>query len=235
MGIIHFRALYALVRTLPAYNLYRKLRRSNSGLRLGMKLWAPEGYPDTEAGLKEAWEVMEQDLVGLGTGLDTLVSAESVEPEQDMKRYDLPPLDLFGYDYALSVDYRPEVDIAVEDLESVLSEKFVDMEEDWFTPTVARHRMGSNTSSASSSNPPSKRVATPTAIPHSNPAPIPHRQGPASIGSFQSGLVPGSRGRQVSSQSQKGTEVVSERWGAIGEGLPFATGITNEIAKVSVL
>jgi len=182
--------------------------------------------------------VMEQDLVGLDIGLDTLVSSETVQPEQDTMRCDLPPLELFGKEYSLSVDYRPEVDIAVEDLESVLSEKFVDMEEDWFTPTVARHRMGegSNPSSVASSNPPSRRVATPTAIPSSNPAPIPHRQGPASIGSFQSGLGLGSRGRQVSSQSQKGTEPGSERWGAIGEGLPFATGIASENTnKVSVL
>jgi autophagy-related protein 13 len=226
MGIIHFRALYALLRMLPAYNLHRQLRRANNGLKLGLKLWAPEGYPNSEAGLREAWEVMEQDLIGLDTGLNSLTSSE-IEPDLENKSYDFPPLELFGNEYNLSVDYRPEVDIHVEDLESVLSEKFVDMEEDWFTPTVARHRLneGSLPSSVASSNPPSRRVATPTAIPYSNPAPIPQRQGPASIGSFQSaqqGVLPGSRNRQASSQSQK--EPVSERWGQIGEGLPFATG-----------
>lgn len=235
MGIIHFRALYALLRMLPAYNLHRRLRRANNGLKLGLKLWAPEGYPNSEAGLREAWEVMEQDLIGLNTGLNSLASSE-IEPDFENKSYDFPPLELFGDEYNLSVDYRPEVDIQVEDLESVLSEKFVDMEEDWFTPTVARHRLneGSLPSSASS-NPPSRRVATPTAIPYSNPAPIPQRQGPASIGSFQSaqqGLLPGSRNRQASSQSQK--EGVSERWGQIGEGLPFATGTQVRISSLEL-
>ena len=237
MGIIHFRALYAMLRLLPAYNLHRRLRRANNGLKLGLKLWAPEGYPNSEAGLKEAWEVMEQDLVGLDTGLDTLVSGD-IEPEQETKRYDFPSLELFGNQYSLSVDYRPEIDMYVEDLESVLSEKFVDMEEDWFTPTVARHRIneGSLPGSAASSNPPSRRGATPTAIPYSNPAPIPQRQGPASIGSFQSGqqgLGVGSRSRQTSSQSQKAEPAVSERWAGIGEGLPFATGSNQDSARVS--
>lgn len=226
---------------LPAYNLHRRLRRANNSLKLGLKLWAPEGYSNTPDGLREAWEVMEQDLIGLDSGLNSLVSSE-IEPDQENKRYDLPSLELFGNEYNLSVDYRPEIDIQVEDLESVLSEKFVDMEEDWFTPTVARHRLseGSLPSSISSnpllsSNPPSRRVATPTSIPYSNPAPIPQRQGPASIGSFQSaqqGLLPGSRNRQTSSQSQK-EPVVSEKWAGIGEGLPFATGTGTLDSKVS--
>jgi hypothetical protein len=238
MGIIHFRALYALLRMLPAYNLHRRLRRANNGLKLGLKLWAPEGYPNTEAGLQEAWEIMEQDLVGLDTGLRSLVSSD-IEPDQGNRRYDFPSLELFGNEYSLSVDYRPEVDIQMEDLESVLSEKFVDMEEDWFTPTVARHRMGEGSlpSSTASSNPPSIRVATPTAIPYSNPAPIPQRQGPASIGSFQSGQqgLGISRNRQSSaqSQSQKAEPVGTERWAGIGEGLPFATGSTQDGTRVS--
>jgi autophagy-related protein 13 len=240
MGIIHFRSLFALVRLLPAYKLYRRLRRANNGLRLGLKVWSPEGYPRDEAGLREAWEVMEQDLISLDTGLDTLVTAPDVERDQDSQRYELPSLDLFGVEYRLSVDFRPDVDFHVDDLESVLSEKLVDMEEDWFTPTVARHRMDETSSnpssSATSSNPPSRRVGTPTTIPSSNPAPIPQRQGPASIGSFQTGALPGSRNRQASAQSQKGTDAVNERWGAIGEGLPFATatGGDNRVSCPSI-
>lgn len=235
MGIIHFRSLFALLRLLPAYKLYRRLRRANNGLRLGLKLWAPEGYPHGEAGLREAWAVMEQDLISLDTGLETLVTNQDVERDQDPQRYEMPSLDLFGSEYRLSVDFRPDVDFHVDDLESVLSEKLVDMEEDWFTPTVARHRMegGSSnpSSSAASSNPPSRRVATPS----STPAPIPQRQGPASIGSYQTGLGPGSRGRQASAQSQKSTDpVVSERWGAIGEGLPFAAGTSGPENKVGL-
>ena len=230
MGIIHFRSLYSLLRLLPAYRLFRRLRRANSGLRLGLKLWAPEGYPSGPDGLREAWEVMEQDLIGLDVGLEALVPNEEVEPDEGIQRYNFPSLDLFGNEYNLSVDYRPEVDFHIDDLESVLSEKFVDMDEDWFTPTMARHRMEGTSAptSNSSTNPPSRRVATPTAIPSSsssNPAPIPQRQGPASIGSFQSGVVPGSKSRQPSSQKSPDPSV-TERWSALGQGLPFAAGST---------
>lgn len=226
MGIIHFRSLYSLLRLLPAYRLFRRLRRANNGLRLGLKLWAPEGYPSGSEGLQKAWEVMEQDLIGLDIGLEALVPNDEVEPDEGVQRYDLPSLDLFGTEYKLSVDYRPEVDFQVDDLESVLSEKFVDMDEDWFTPTMARHRMEGTSAptSAPSNNPPSRRVATPTAIPSSsssNPAPIPQRQGPASIGSFQSGVVPGSKGRLASGQKSPDPSV-TERWSALGQGLPFA-------------
>lgn len=240
MGIIHFRSLFSLLRLLPAYRLFRRLRRNNTGLRLGLKLWAPEGYPSGPAGLQEAWDVMEQDLVGLDVGLETMVPNDDVEPEEDTQNYNFPSLDLFGNEYRLSVEYRSEVDFLVDDLESVLSEKLVDMDEEWFTPTMARHRMGEHSvpTSASSTNPPSRRVATPTAIPSSsssNPTPIPQRQGPASIGSFQSGVAPGSKGR-LPSGNKSPDPSVTERWGAIGQGLPFASGsqIPNEM-KVSCL
>lgn len=231
MGIIHFRSLFSLLRLLPAYRLFRRLRRANNGLRLGLKLWAPEGYPTDTAGLREAWDVMEQDLIGVDVGLEALVPNDEVEPEESVQRYEFPSLDLFGNEYKLSVDYRPEIDFQVDDLESVLSEKLVDMEEDWFTPTMARHRMDgiSAPASASSSNPPSRRVATPTAIPSStssNPAPIPQRQGPASIGSFQSSGVPGSKGRPPASSQKSPDIAVTERWSALGQGLPFASGST---------
>lgn len=238
MGIIHFRALFSLLRLLPAYRLFRRLRRANNGLRLGLKLWAPEGYPSDATGLKEAWDVMEQDLIGVDVGLEALVPNDEVEPEEAIQRYEFPSLDLFGNEYRLSVEYRPEIDFHVDDLESVLSEKLVDMEEDWFTPTMARHRMDSVSggASASSTNPPSRRVATPTAIPSStssNPAPIPQRQGPASIGSFQSGVIPGSRGRQASSQKSPDPGT-TERWSAIGQGLPFASTSSALPADIKV-
>jgi hypothetical protein len=42
------------------------------------------------------------------------------------ERYDVPSVDLFGTSYQIGVEYRTEVDFTVEDMESVLSEKFVD-------------------------------------------------------------------------------------------------------------
>ncbi|OCF31732.1 hypothetical protein I316_06539 [Kwoniella heveanensis BCC8398] len=239
LGIIHFRALYSLIRLLPTYRLYRRLRRANNGIRMGLKLWAPEGYPNTLEGLAEAWEVMERGLVGLDTGLDELISGEEVEPEE-IQRYELPKLDLFGNEYSLSVDYRPEVDFNVEDMEAVLSEKFVDMDEDWFKPTVARSNSRAENESAPSSADSrsvpsvsaSRKSAGPTPIP-STQSPIPQRQQalhPGSLISAGGGSLSGSKprsgpGSRVPSSQRDKTNVGSvgtDRWTPLAEGLPFA-------------
>ncbi|ORX41078.1 autophagy-related protein 13-domain-containing protein [Kockovaella imperatae] len=151
LGIIHFRALFALVRLLPAYRLFRRLRRANSGLRLGIKLWGPEGYTNDAA-----WQVMERGLIGLGVGLDQLALAGA--PAEVTEVYEPPETDLFGTKFGLRVEYRPEVDFSAEDMESILSEKFVDMDEEWFKPTVTA----------------SRKVSAPTPIPSTSP--IPQRQ-----------------------------------------------------------
>lgn len=158
VGIVHFRALYSFLRLLPAYRLFRRLRRQNNGLRLGIKLWAPDGYTDSEA-----WDVIERDLVGINAPLDDLSSPAGTGAE--VERYAFAPLHLFGSMYELAVKYRPNVDFEVEDLESVLSERFVDMDEEWFTPTVRQRASGSNTPSRSASRaeqtsqPPSRRTS----------------------------------------------------------------------------
>ncbi|WVQ95559.1 hypothetical protein IAU59_002656 [Kwoniella sp. CBS 9459] len=245
LGIIHFRALYSLIRLLPTYRLFRRLRRANNGIRMGLKLWAPEGYPNTAEGLAEAWEVMERGLVGLNTGLDELVSGEEVDHEE-IQQYDLPKLDLFGTEYSLSAEYRPEVDFNVEDMEAVLSEKFVDMDEDWFKPTVARsgsradgESAPSSADSRSGSGPgpglsvsASRRLAGPTPIP-STQSPIPQRQQalhPGSLISTGGGSLSGSKPRSSagsrvpSGQKEKPNvgSIGTDRWGPLGEGLPFA-------------
>lgn len=192
---------------------------------MGIKLWGPEGYPNSAEGLAEAWEVMERGLLGLDVGLEQLVPGEQVEPEE-RQTYNLPALDLFGVRYSLGVEYRSEVEFHVEDMESVLSEKFVDMEEDWFTPTVARHRMEEEARAAEAK--PVRKPPASTAV-MANPSPIPPRQQPASIGSFRSSLS-----RPVGSRLSSVTTTAGpanrpgpgsqggDRWGALGEGLPFA-------------
>ncbi|WWC65350.1 uncharacterized protein I303_107968 [Kwoniella dejecticola CBS 10117] len=216
IGIIHFRALFSLIRLLPAYRLFRRLRRSNNGLRMGLKLWGAEGYQNSPEGLEEAWEVMERGLVGLSTGLDELVVNDSALPEE-IERYDFPKLELFGNEYTLSADFRPEVDFSVEDMEAVLSEKFVDMDEDWFTPTVSRR----NTQEESPTVRPetSRKSSMPTPI-QSNTSPIPSRQAALPAGSYSSSTRPA--GSRVPSSQDK--RPVPGQWGALAEGLPFAGG-----------
>lgn len=241
LGVSHFRSLYALIRLLPAYRLYRKLRRANSGLRMGIKLWTAEGYPNSADGLAEAWEVMERGLLGLDIGLDRILAApHELEPEEP-QRHDLPALDIFGTRYTVSVDYRPEVDFHVEDMESVLSEKFVDMEEDWFTPTVARHRIeqegataptqsvgvsaGQADRSTTTTSGHVRRVSNP-GVPASSASPIPQRQQAATRESFKispltSGRA-GSGGSGTGAAEQSSVGRAASKYGGLGEGLPFA-------------
>lgn len=183
VGIVHFRALYSFLRLLPAYRLFRRLRRQNNGLRLGIKLWAPDGYTD-----REAWDVIERDLVGIDAPLDDLAGSGA-----EVETYAFAPLHLFGSTYELAVRYRPNVDFEVEDLESVLSERFVDMDEEWFTPTVRR------ASGASGSNTPSRSASRASRAEQSQP--------PSRRTSIVAG-TPGSLG--------------AGKWNAMAEGLPFA-------------
>lgn len=165
---------------------------------------------------------MEQGQLGLDAGLEGIVAGEAV-PNEEIASHTFPSLDLFGLEYVLSVQYRPEVDFQVEDMESVLSEKLVDMDEDWFTPTVARHREGESRGQSGQLAVDTRRASGPAPIP-GYPSPIPQRQGPASIGSFR-----GSLGRQGSgkvaglpSSGRSGTPGSLSKWGALAEGLPFA-------------
>jgi autophagy-related protein 13 len=229
LGIIHFRALFAFTRLLPAYRLYRRLRRANNGLRLGIKLWGTEGYLNTPEDLEAAWEVMERGMVPLDTGLDKFAPNETTSPDT-IDEQQFPSVNLFGTTYSMSVDYRTDVDFTVEDMESVLSEKFVDMDEDWFKPTVARHRMEDEAK-------PIRKVSNPTSIPITSP--IPQRQQAAAPGSFGS-TGPGSRPSQSRLASVGGGSIKigsqgSGRWGALAENMPFAAPSAPTEQKVSLL
>ena len=233
LGIIHFRALFSLIRLLPAYRLSRRLRRANNGLRMGIKLWGPEGYSNSTEGIADAWEVMERNLVGLDWSLHHYVSSEE-PPSASREQYNFPILDFFGNEYQLGVEYRPEVDFHVEDLESVLSEKFVDMDQDWFTPTVARHRIEE-----------SRRILAFNAP--SSTSPIPPRQQAPAPGSFGTALDVGSLARPITSKASSGIGqgVVSQntrenvassgsgRWGALAEGLPFVDRPSSSTAETT--
>lgn len=205
------------MRLLPAYRLYRRLRRLNTGLRLGIKLWGPEGF-DGDKGLAEAWDVIERDLIGIHVPLERMIAGAPEEsPSSVCERYDFSPLELFGTSYEQSVVYRPNIDFDVEDKESVLSERFVDMDEEWFTPTVARHRLEAEaraSASASgsagtlySSRPPTTDPVLPPGVS------VPVKTLPN----------PGSRATPPG-LSSKPSSLGAGKWGALAENLPFAAG-----------
>ncbi|TXT03869.1 hypothetical protein VHUM_04292 [Vanrija humicola] len=229
LGIIHFRAVYSFVRLLPAYRLFRRLKRASSGLRLGIKLWAAEGYANSPAEIAEAWEVMDRDLIGIDVPLERMIPGAEVDLAADsaLERYDFPTVDLFGSTYELGVVYRSNVDFDVEDMESVLSERFVDMDEEWFTPTVARHRLESEArvaASAGTSRSASRAGVTPPTVAGRVTVP------PARTGGVGAGSGGSSGSRQVSSRAASGSagaqpgSLGAAKWGALAEGLPFASG-----------
>lgn len=226
MGIIHFRALYAFIRLLPAYRLFRRLRRLNTGLRLGIKLWGPEGYPNSLDGLADAWNVMERDLVGIDVPLELMIPGREQEASTSSmcERYDFPPLDLFGSTYELGVEYRPNTDFDVEDMESVLSERFVDMDEDWFTPTVARHRLEAEARVAALTSPSVSSASRASPQP-AQASPTPARYPiPGSSLRYEAGSYRASSGTTPKDPSSLG----AAKWGALGENLPFASGLQTD-------
>ncbi|KPV75076.1 uncharacterized protein RHOBADRAFT_53973 [Rhodotorula graminis WP1] len=131
-AILHFRAQFTLARTLPAWALHRRLARrpfaaaaaGGTGLGLRVRMGRGEGYGgragegeerEGEVGIEEALEGGEGEtekivFPGIETPLGTL---------------------------SLSVTYRLNTDFSVEEIETLLSSRFLD--EDFFRPTVARY------------------------------------------------------------------------------------------------
>ncbi|KND02920.1 uncharacterized protein SPPG_02001 [Spizellomyces punctatus DAOM BR117] len=110
-----FRSLYSYVRLLPAYRLYRKLRRQKDGnLGIGYRLSTSRVMPVDEA------------------GLDQLHS--SGDMRRGLSEYNFGSIDTpFGV-FSLHVNYRLECDFSVEDPEAVLGTRLGDMDEHYFSP-----------------------------------------------------------------------------------------------------
>ncbi|GAA6055341.1 hypothetical protein JCM3770_005298 [Rhodotorula araucariae] len=117
-AILHFRALFTLLRALPAYALHRKLARTRAGgLRVGLRMGVGAGEePSADIGVDEVLEGGETErerivFPGVETPLGTL---------------------------SLTLTYRLNTDFSVEEIETLLSSRFID--EDFFRPTLARYR-----------------------------------------------------------------------------------------------
>lgn len=227
---------------MPAYKLFRRLRRANNGLRVGIKLWAPEGASN----LDEAWGIMEKGLVGIDVPL-SLLGARDGPPIRDIfdtasKKHAFPPLALLPGQFTLSTEYRAEADFTVQDMETVLSSKFVrerelDMDEEWFTPTVARRRLGSSAKASpipqSAMGPPSGSGSQAGSLSDrasqflsSSPAAIAAR---LTAGQRQSSL--GARGGSQPSRPSSSSLGGADKWGQLAEGLPFAAPVATPLSN----
>lgn len=221
-GIAHFKAVYDLIRTLPAYQLTRKLRRTSSGaaagtLKIGIKLWVADGWEDA-IDLGPAWEKMEQGLIGIDVALTNVssplsrdfggaaVASNSTAAETTFST-SFPPVALHNSLFSLTVTTRAAADFFVEDLDAVLSSALtaIDVHEDYFGPGMPaaqrqrHHPYPSSAASTTAAPPP----LTPAGLSATRPSPppagsTPPTQNPASLSGSLS------------------------KYGPLGEGLPFA-------------
>ncbi|KAI8138958.1 autophagy-related protein 13-domain-containing protein [Fennellomyces sp. T-0311] len=117
-SIVFFRALYSFVRLLPAYGLHRRLRNygQSNGLSLNYRLTSSPTYRNDEIPLDNSIH---------GGAVDMYEFSDVVTPLGTFK---------------LRVEYRKNSDFRVEDSERDLSARMIDMDEDFFTPTMVKHR-----------------------------------------------------------------------------------------------
>ncbi|GAA5913661.1 autophagy-related protein 13 [Sporobolomyces salmoneus] len=141
-SILHFRSLYTLAKLLPTHSLARKLNRSssnapptrgggvknggNGGLRIGFRV-----------------DVREEGDLGMETRegeVEVEVPIESEENGRTTETVRFPGVETPLGTLHLTGTYRLNTDFGVEDIETLLSSRFID--EDFFRPTVntARYR-----------------------------------------------------------------------------------------------
>ncbi|GAA5896728.1 hypothetical protein JCM8208_007069 [Rhodotorula glutinis] len=131
-AILHFRAQFTLARTLPAWALHRRLVRrpfataaaGGTGLGLRVRMGRGEGVGGGEGGEEER-----EGEVGIEEALEG--------GEGETERIVFPGIETPLGTLSLSVTYRLNTDFSVEEIETLLSSRFID--EDFFRPTVARY------------------------------------------------------------------------------------------------
>ncbi|ORY06292.1 hypothetical protein K493DRAFT_310625 [Basidiobolus meristosporus CBS 931.73] len=115
-SIVFFRSLYTYVRQLPAYRLFRRLRKMKlNGLKLGYRLTTTPMTPDNEI------------------GIDTPISETDTHGSSSSHAFD--PIDTPLGSFVLNVRYRSNCNFCVEDPEAVLSSKFTTTDKEHFLTT----------------------------------------------------------------------------------------------------
>ncbi|CAG8457384.1 4027_t:CDS:10 [Ambispora leptoticha] len=117
-SIAFFRSLYAFVRLLPAYRLFKRLRRMK--LKIGHRFILPTGNINPDIGLD--------------------VPIINGETTNTAPKHTFDPIDTPIGTFTLSVTFRSNCDFHIDDdSEAILSSRFIDMDENYFTPTMARY------------------------------------------------------------------------------------------------
>ncbi|KAK9764422.1 autophagy protein 13 [Basidiobolus ranarum] len=112
-SIVFFRSLFTYVRQLPAYRLFRRLRKMKlKGLKLGYRLTTAPTSPENEI------------------GIDTPISDTDSHGSTSSHAFD--PIDTPLGSFVLNVKYRLNCNFCVEDPEAVLSSKFTTTDKEYF-------------------------------------------------------------------------------------------------------
>ncbi|KAF9969497.1 autophagy protein 13 [Actinomortierella ambigua] len=125
-SIIFFRSLYAYMRLLPAYQLYRRLRKQNHSLKIGFRV--SRGHQTPEDSILRS----DHDI-----GIEVPLVEGETRPM--ITEYRFGQVETPVGSFSLNVTYRSNVDFHVDESETLLSSRFIDMDENYFKPTVAAH------------------------------------------------------------------------------------------------
>ncbi|KAK4047247.1 phosphoribosylformylglycinamidine synthase [Microbotryomycetes sp. JL201] len=121
-AIVQFRSLYSLVRLMPSWNVHRRLSRrratlGGSALRIGCRM-----------SMQEVDDPVESEV-----DVTTRIDSTETSATETIR---LPPVQTPIGNLSIECTYRLNADFAVEEIEALLSSKFID--EDFFKPTLAR-------------------------------------------------------------------------------------------------
>ncbi|KAM0791628.1 hypothetical protein ACM66B_006067 [Microbotryomycetes sp. NB124-2] len=121
-AIVQFRSLYSLVRLMPAWNLHRRLSRrravmGGSALKIGCRM-----------SMHEVQEPVESEV-----DVETTIDVAEASTTETIR---LPQVQTPIGNLSIECTYRLNADFSVEEIEALLSSKFID--EDFFKPTLAR-------------------------------------------------------------------------------------------------
>ncbi|KAF9575200.1 autophagy protein 13 [Mortierella alpina] len=131
-SIIFFRSLFAYMRLLPAYQLYRRLRKQNHPLKIGFRV--NRGQSPEESMFRDSEIGIEVPLI-------------EGETRAMLSEYRFGQVETPLGAFSLKVTYRSNCEFHVDESEAVLSSRFIDMDENYFTPTIVTHSQESVKSS----------------------------------------------------------------------------------------
>ncbi|CEP10443.1 hypothetical protein [Parasitella parasitica] len=123
-SIVFFRSLHSLCRLLPSYDLFRKLHKTG----------------DSTNSLSIGYRLSTSSLHGKVTEIPLDTSIIESDARKPTKFYEFNDIVTPIGTFKLNVNYRRNCDFRIEDSERDLSAQFIDMDEQFFTPTMAKYQ-----------------------------------------------------------------------------------------------